>query len=515
MVDAKKFKVPDIQPGTISEKEIIPEEIQTIEGNFVVLITDYCDKNDKHAWLALPNMAFKLFKVPEYCEIAGSSIITTSNQYKNGYWYTDSNGSYKFEIQGGKYEIVLKTAEFEIDEINANEQTILDIKKIETNEQRFTCSVGQPLEHKLEKNPLRHTPVYRDIEILAGCLSLTPEIIINKQTDKKTIRCFQELLNWLGFYGKYTHGKSGGDLDGDYGPGTIGGVKDFQQLCLSSTPKDLPPPRTDGYTDGLTVLAMATSYRDKKRKRKEGEPGNRGTKVLVKVVDSLNQKIKLREDAAWSFHQYIEEVECKGGIIDLATGGYVPLDADRPLGAGRTLTSLHNTGRAVDHNNRIGMQDLQIDKYVIERVDNNDPPRWVVWSKCNKMRGQNKELNGWVYEKGGGKYKKINGYFINITDIAKKHNIEGISGRTEWKTNKDSTEWWHFEYKKDFTTWRQEMNIIGYPDDKLKDYLNQVLIKVKNRLQVASDQDEINRLNKLKQRLEKDAPNFNKILNSR
>jgi peptidoglycan hydrolase-like protein with peptidoglycan-binding domain len=498
--------------GRVSAGNII------LDGLFQVRLTNYCN----NSYAAMSNMPFKLFRVSDNVEITNSGVTHTSNQYRNGYWYTDSNGGYNFELPGGNYEIRLKAAEIQITtQNNANGQTTLSIGNIQSREQRFGCSSQACVRHRLE-NPLRNTPLYKQISAVAMCISLTPDALINAQSDSSLIKHLQELLNWVGFFGTYTQRNSGSSLNGTYGNSTRSGVTEFQQILNANTnyPQDLPPRRSDGLVDGITVLAMAAAYRNQSRRRSAGDP----QKVLIKILDSQNQQKIFREDAGWNFHQFIEEVECNGGIIDLASGGYVALDATRPLRQGTSLTSLHNTGRAGDHNTNAGMQNPQNDRYVIVRDGNNDPPRWIVWCRCDRQdgsQGQNQQLNGWRWAHGnGGSTRAANGFFVNITNIAQNHGIDRISARGTWANSYMATEWWHFQYEQGLqnSSWGQEMNVIGYTNNDLRNYLNQVLNNVNQALagtQIVQGQKGQAELQNLQTRLQNDSPNYTNILNSR
>jgi hypothetical protein len=488
--------------------------VKRLAGVFEVRLSssDYYDRIDANQWHALKNMPFKLFRVADSSqEITNNDVYYSSNQYRRGYWYTDDNGGYDFSLQSGNYEVELKSVDVQVGTNVVGGETRLSVNRIEhgtpETTRRFSCSVSPPI-HMLE-NPLRHTPLYKDVKAITMCASLTTDpnavisaradAVINQQGDRDTIKRFQELLNWIGFYRTYTAGESGGLLDGDYVGGATTGVKEVQEILNAyldanpNYPSDLPRPANppDGRNaDGLTVLTMATCYRDSDpdhnraiRRRRVGEPGNQGTKVLTRVLDSFNIQGRLREDAAWNFHQFLEEVECKGGELDFLSGTLRDLGAQ--VGPGMRTTSLHHTGRALDFNINRGMtHNPNDDLYVIEK-DNTDPnwanPRehrgqWIVWIKCvnqDGTQGVNKSLNAWVHSartRGGGQARSINGWFINLTEIAGRHSIERISARAGWENNYMNCEWWHFQYEGGLrgSNWGNQMNDIGYTNRELE-----------------------------------------------
>ena len=164
----------------------------------------------------------------------------------------------------------------------------------------------------------------------------------------------------------------------------------------------------------------------------------------------------IREDLAPAYRAVMARVHALGGEI-FSSGGI--RDLREPATAGRSRTSLHYTGRAIDLCIDAGMHGPN-DRYAIVPVTGGATPRWTLYCVSrNPVTSdplydasliRSKTLQCAVWRKGKG-YVLVERteQWISLTDLFAAEGWVPIPARSDWQTQYLSCEWWHFQHHKD------------------------------------------------------------------
>lgn len=188
---------------------------------------------------------------------------------------------------------------------------------------------------------------------------------------------------------------------------------------------------------------------------------------------------QIRSDFAESFRRICGRIRALGAPAH-SSGGIRDLNA--PVTPGRSRTSLHYTGRAIDVFLQAGMRRLT-DPYIVVRDRGTDAnPTWRLFGvsvapklddpmydpsllttgtlQCALWTGTGKD-QGYVVRPRECTY-------FSITDLMVAEGWVPISSRTTWKTTYESLEWWHFQNEKDLeqgvTTFGAELKQVWQSD---------------------------------------------------
>ncbi len=148
---------------------------------------------------------------------------------------------------------------------------------------------------------------------------------------------------------------------------------------------------------------------------------------------------RLREDVARAYTKVYKVIKKSGGIIP-SSGGIRSLWAK--VSSGRSATSFHYTGRALDIHIYSAMKNPRTDPLVVTKESGN---KWLVYAKGDK--GDKLTLEGIKWAKGKAGAVKVSGRFINLTELFKKEGFNPIRARRSWPRSYISSEWWHFQYE--------------------------------------------------------------------
>jgi hypothetical protein len=200
--------------------------------------------------------------------------------------------------------------------------------------------------------------------------------------------------------------------------------------------------------------------------RGRGEPGTRaipttraatafvgfGAAPADKYRDGYSQ-IQLRKDLVDSYVAALQHVHALGGVL---TSSGAIRDLSEPATPGRSTTSLHYTGRALDLFIYTGMQGAD-DPYLVTRAGGTDAnPEWEVFcvSKAplttspffdaSLISDREVDCVKWVEGVGSRTFKR-RAVCFSLTDLMARHGWVPIPARGTWKTNYLSCEWWHFQ----------------------------------------------------------------------
>lgn len=242
--------------------------------------------------------------------------------------------------------------------------------------------------------------------------------------------------------------------DGIFGAGTAAALRNFQRA------NGLVP---DGIFGRNTFLVLRSAMLNRYC---QGKP--LGT--IVCPADKLGKGAKqltLRTDAANMYNAMYAEAKSMGISVTTAGGLRRLQDAE---GAGRSKTSLHFAAIAFDLALDSMCTDPTKDAFVCTLDANRN---WTVWARCTNTAAPNAPKqpiiieNPVTYINRRGAGQKIEGLFVNFTELAKKHGFTGIPPHANYLTSKHITslECWHFDLRNtvlmpNFSTFGEEITSI-------------------------------------------------------
>lgn len=271
----------------------------------------------------------------------------------------------------------------------------------------------------------------------------------------ENVKSIQEILTHLGY--------RLGPIDGIYGDKTESAVVQFQE-------------EHNLYADGIVgpntwnALHWAHTIIVDEQTHPLTDPGThpelmQWVRVAADKYGEGFDRFFLREDAATAYMRVRERVIEAGGIL---TSSGARRDLDAPVGASRSATSFHYTGRALDLFIWSGMVNRERDPFVVTP----DGDRyWRVFVRADG--GEQVELNAVTYglRKVG---KPVSGKFLDLTALFEKEGFIRIRARPSFFSggSRLGAEWWHFQYVKGLET-----GITTFGDELLKVYSEEQLIE--------------------------------------
>jgi len=229
------------------------------------------------------------------------------------------------------------------------------------------------------------------------------------------------------------------------------------------------------YVDGVVGPITWKSLLALDTQSKNGGELQPWTKVKVTKYKSGYASLTVRKSTAEKLERVMDEVYGAGGILT-SSGGRRPLSA--AVGANRSKTSLHYTGRALDLYMWSGMINPEEDPFVIE-MDDRDRMLWRVYVACDD--GPLTQVNAWTYNR---EQLSIRRRLVDLTTIFHKHGFSRIPARRSFfnSGSRGAAEWWHFQdieglVRKE-TTFAQELakvwplsSLVESPVWRYKDYV--------------------------------------------
>ncbi len=244
-------------------------------------------------------------------------------------------------------------------------------------------------------------------------------MILRNGDHNSAVKQLQKLLTEKGFD---TNG-----IDGWFGNDTEKAVKAFQR----STGLD-----DDGVVGDDTWQALGTRFElaaTEAQMRWAKAPADR----YMDGYDGFN----LREDVVDAYQPVYKAIKAAGGIIP-SSGGKRELSAS--VGAGRSKTSFHYTGRALDVMIQSAMTDPRTDPLVAVRDSGEANPYWRVYARTRD--GEQMTLDGMIWKADSPTNKTITGTFTDLTRLFAEAGFDRIRARNNWRKTYINTEWWHFQY---------------------------------------------------------------------
>ncbi len=175
-----------------------------------------------------------------------------------------------------------------------------------------------------------------------------------------------------------------------------------------------------------------------------GPPKPQSLKIVKVTADKYKDgynNFQLRSDVAELYDKVRAEATKRGGVIT-SSGGIRALTAT--VGASRSATSFHYSGRALDMYIYSGMVDPAKDPFVVVREE---ARVYRVYARCNAADAEVSELkNVMSYFKRNGSLT-ASGSFFDLTALFKQHGFERIKARESFESGGDQlgAEWWHFQ----------------------------------------------------------------------
>ena len=161
---------------------------------------------------------------------------------------------------------------------------------------------------------------------------------------------------------------------------------------------------------------------------------------------------RIREDLVESYKRVLAQARALGGVV--SSSGALR-DLREPATAGRSRTSLHYTGRAIDLYIESGMRTVR-NPYAVVPTVTESRVTWTIWCESvtphpddalfDATLVSDRELDCAIWKSGPGfTLVKRRGRFFSLTDLFQANGWQSIPARTDWKTSYLSCEWWHFQ----------------------------------------------------------------------
>jgi hypothetical protein len=258
----------------------------------------------------------------------------------------------------------------------------------------------------------------------------------------ETVRAVQEMLNTVGIRTSTADGSGFTRLeeDGEFGARTERAVMQFQAehgllvdgkvgpLTLQALEQELRANLVAFSSPGADSLELAPD-----RLSFERAPAD-------KVGDGY-AAVWLRADCAERYRAVYEVANSKGARLT-SSGGKRDLFAN--VGTGRSATSFHYTGRALDLYLYSGMVNPEKDAYVVVL----DTARlFRVYARCTPRHAELDHLDRVVTYKNRSAKLSADGAFLDLTALFDLHGFKRISARPDFFDNGSQlgAEWWHFQ----------------------------------------------------------------------
>ncbi|MGH1492239.1 MAG: peptidoglycan-binding protein [Acidimicrobiales bacterium] len=175
-------------------------------------------------------------------------------------------------------------------------------------------------------------------------------------------------------------------------------------------------------------------------------------------------RFRLRSDAAPAYEALRQEAHASGAIVT-SSGSFRNIGAT--VTAGRSKTSFHYSGLALDLATTSGMKDADRDTYLITREGTR---RWRVWAKADQ--GETRTLDAVIHHGGSTTVRTTTARVIDFTELMEAHGFSPIGQRSCFPGNYLCAEWWHFQYEVALTPWVSQfgaelLSLSDYSEDFL------------------------------------------------
>jgi hypothetical protein len=289
-----------------------------------------------------------------------------------------------------------------------------------------TVSAHGSIDHDCETDAYNQS---RPIRSTSGAMSVPPELasllsyhnIVYNQFQPIETAYFNRLKELLVFHTII------GNNDALNATNFTEKVKDFQRRVMNQgTP--------DGIPGEDTLFELQKNW-----------AGRRGLSLISTGIrndayQGSQIPFAMRSDVLARYNQLYDQVHNQGGIVTSA-GSLRSLTA--PVTPGRSTTSMHYTGLAMDLHTGSGMQATN-NPYLIERSGTNG---WQVYNRVADPFGASRSLNAQIYSNTGKSISPVpvNERVIDFTQIANANGFYDIGNRSCFPQDYMCAEWWHFQ----------------------------------------------------------------------
>jgi len=149
----------------------------------------------------------------------------------------------------------------------------------------------------------------------------------------------------------------------------------------------------------------------------------------------LNRTL-VRSDVAVRYKALRDEIHSLGGVL---TSSGAIRDLNARVSAGRSATSIHYSGCALDLFIFSGMQNNVSDAYFIEAIGG----QWNLWARA--ANGPQRTVNAVFFKDGHTRTEAVTANLINVTELAAKHGFATIGPRNCFPGEYLCAEWWHLQ----------------------------------------------------------------------
>jgi CheY-like chemotaxis protein len=158
----------------------------------------------------------------------------------------------------------------------------------------------------------------------------------------------------------------------------------------------------------------------------------------------------IRSDVVDAYRALLADVRAAGGILTSA-------GAFRALGAtvtpGRSRTSMHYSGLALDLATDTGMRDPRRDPYVVTQ----DGRKWRVW--CRSQSAPPRQLDAVTWRRGAIDVQRVTVPAFDLTAVAERYGFARIGPRSSFPADYLAAEWWHLQYELALVPWVSQFGI--------------------------------------------------------
>ena len=178
--------------------------------------------------------------------------------------------------------------------------------------------------------------------------------------------------------------------------------------------------------------------------------------------------LRVRGDFVDDYNMMKKEINDLGGIIT-SSGGVRDLEIRKEVG--RSSTSLHYLGRAIDLYTETGMLHKESPYIITKDGATDEEPYWKIYCRTNNKEIPLQKIDAYFWGSGNDPFvMPIEDRFICITDILEKYGWNRISSNAHWKDEYMNVEWWHFQREDKLidgqTTFKDELTMI-YEDEMI------------------------------------------------
>ena len=158
----------------------------------------------------------------------------------------------------------------------------------------------------------------------------------------------------------------------------------------------------------------------------------------------------LRDDAAPRYLDLRRAVLGAGAIIT-SSGSFREMAA--AVTPGRSATSFHYSGLALDLATTSGMRDPRVDPFIVTA----EGDLWRVWARSDQ--GLQQRLDAVVWANGATSTQTVEARVLDFTALAASHGFRRIRRRSDFPGNYLSAEWWHFQCEELLVPWISQFGI--------------------------------------------------------